>query len=164
LTARFPRALVLALLGPLGVAMIGIAWVAVGERAGAAPFGGLVPRNSAEAAALGSASEFLRFLRRGEDPRRVYDVRTEVISSAIARATTLEAAMWSRQLEMIQLLDRLGDIPIGPERRALVCLAADLQVEDIVEYLAPGGISDCEVGAAIGRVVARMTGDGGDVE
>ena len=144
--------------------MIGIVWVAVGERAGAAPFGGLVPRNSAEAAALGSASELLRFLRRGEDPGRVYDVRAEVISSAIARATTLEAAMWSRQLEMIQLLDRLGDLPSGPERRALACLAADLQVEDVVEYLAPEGISDCEVGAAIGRVVARTSGDGGDDE
>ena len=65
---------------------------------------------------------------------------------------------------MIQLLDRLGNIPIGPERRALACLAADLRIEEVVDYLAPEGISDCEVGAAIGRVVARTSGDGGDVE
>ncbi len=164
MTARFPLALALALCGPLCVAMSGITWVAVGERAGAAPFGGLVPQNSAEAAALGSASELLRFLRRGEDPRRVYDVRTEVISSAIERATTLEAAMWSRQLEMIQLLDRGGAIPAGVERSALACLAADLQIEEVVEYLAPAGIRDCEFGVAIGRVAARTSGDGDDVD
>ena len=144
--------------------MIGIVWVATGESVGATPFGGLVPRNSAEAAALGSPSHLLRFLGRGEDPHRVYDVRTEVISSAVARATTLEAAMWSRQLEMIQLLDREGAIPLGPDRRALACLAADLQMEEIVEYLVPEGTSDCESGVAIGRVAARTDVDGGDVE
>ena len=162
MTARLPLAL--ALLGPLCVAMIGIVGVATGERLGGAPFGGLVPRNSAEAAALASASDLLRFLRSGEDPHRVYDVRAEVISSAIARATTVEAAMWSRQLEMVQLLDREGAIPSGPERRALTCLAADLQIEEIVEYLAPDEIGDCESGVAIGRVAARTRVDGGDVE
>jgi hypothetical protein len=146
---------------PVCVATVGIVWVAAGERAGAAPFAGLVPRNSAEAAALGRAGDLLRFLRRGEDPHDVYAVRPEVMSSAILRATTLEAAMWSRQIEMIQLLDREGDIDTDHERSTLACLAADLKIEDVVEYLAPGGIGDCEPGRALERVVARTSGAGG---
>ena len=131
---------------------------------GAAPFGGFVLRNSADAAALGSTSDLLRFLRRGEDSHRVYDVRTDVMSSAIGRATTLQAAMWLRQLEMVQLLDRRVAIPSGLEGTALACLAADLQIEEVSEYLVPGGISDCEFGVAIGRIAARTSIDGGDVE
>ena len=158
---RFPLALALALLAPLCVATVGVVWVATGERVGAMPFAGLVPRNSAEAAALGSAGDLLRFLRRGEDPHRVYDVRTDIISSAIARATTLEAAMWSRQLEMIQVLDREGAIATEPERGALACLAADLRIEDVVEYLAPEGVGDCDPGQAMERVTARTSAAGG---
>ena len=154
MNVRFPVVLAMALLAPLGIATIGIVGVAAGERAGATPFAGLVPRNSAEAAGLGSAGDLLRFLRRGEDPHGVHAVRPEVISSAILRATTLEAAMWSRQLEMIQALDRAGAIE-ADERLALACLAADLGVEDVVEYLAPQGVGDCEPGRALDRVVAR---------
>jgi hypothetical protein len=161
-SVRFPLALAVALLVPLCIATVGIVWVAAGERVGAAPFAGLVPRNSAEAAALGSAGDLLRLLRRGEDPHGVYTVRPDVMSSAILRATTLEAAMWSRQREMIQLLDREGAIDGDRERRALACLAADLRIEDVVEYLAPEGVGDCEPGQALERVVARTSRTGGE--
>lgn len=161
MSARFRLALAAALLAPLCVAAAGIVWVAVGERTGASPFAGLEARNGAEAAALGRAGDLLRFLQRGEDPHDVYAVRPEVMSSAILRATTLEAAMWSRQLEMIQLLDREGTIDTDRERRALACLAADLKIEDVVDYLAPEGIDDCEPGQALERVVARTSGAGG---
>ena len=151
----------MALLVPLCIATVGIVWVAAGERAGAEPFAGLVPRNSAEAAGLGRAGDLLRFLRLGEDPHGVYEVRPEVLSSAILRVTTIEAAMWSRQLEMIQLLDRLGAIDTGRERSALTCLAADLKVDDVVEYLAPKGAGDCQPGEALDRVAARTRDAGG---
>ena len=162
MSVRFPLALAVALLAPLCIATVGIVWVAAGERVGAAPFAGLAPRNSAEAAALGSAGDLLRFLRHGDDPHDVYAVRPDVISSAILRTTTLEAAMWSRQLEMIQLLDREGAIDTGHERRALACLAADLRIEDVVEYLAPEGVGDCEPGRTLEGVVARTRGAGGE--
>ena len=104
MTRRFPDAYAGQLALPLALAMFWIASVVTVERAGGTSFSGIVPRNSAEAAGLGLASEVLRFLRQGENPIRVYDVRPEILSSAILRATTLEAAMWSRQLELIQLL------------------------------------------------------------
>jgi hypothetical protein len=160
MNVRLPVAIAVALLVPICIATAGIAWVAAGERAGARPFAGLVPQNSAEAAALANAGDLLRFLRRGEDPHAVYPVRPDVISSAILRATTIEAAMWSRQVEMIKLLDREGLIR-DDERAALACLAVDLRIDDVIEYLAPEGSSGCEPGQALARVTARTQNTAG---
>lgn len=156
MTTRLPLACTVALAVPLCAATAGIVLVTAGERVGAALFAGLAPRNSAEAAGLGRAGEVLRFLRAGEDPRQVYVVRPEIISSAVRRATTLEAAMWSRQLELVQLLDRQEAFDEG-ERAALACLAADLKIDDVVEYLAPDGTGHCEPGKALERVIARSS-------
>jgi hypothetical protein len=150
-----------ALLLPMCLATAAVGWVAAGERAGAQPFAGIVPLNSAEAAGLAHAGDVLRLLRLGEDPHAVHAVRPEVISSAILRATTVEAAMWSRQVEMIKLLEREGVIDGNEERDALACLAADLEIDDVVEHLAPEGVSGCEPGQALARVAARTSGAGG---
>jgi hypothetical protein len=143
-----------AVAAPLCAATATMLLIAVGERAGASPLAGLVTRNSAEAAAWGRAGEMLRFLRSGEDPRQVHDLRPEIVSSAVGRATTLEASIWSRQLELVQLLDQAAAFDQA-ERASLACLAADLDIEDVVEYLAPGGTSRCEAGQALDRVMAR---------
>ena len=156
MTNRLPLACKVALLVPLCAAMAGIGLITAGERVGAAPFAGSAPQNSAETAGLASAGDVLRLPRKGEDPRRVYVVRPEIISSAVRRATTLEAAMWSRQLELVQLLDRQGSFDQGA-RAALACLATDLRIDDIVEYLAPDGAGHCEPGKALGRVLARSS-------
>ena len=160
MTIRLPVAIALALLAPIGVATLVMLTVAAGEPTGATPFAGLIPRNSAEAAGLGRAAELLRFLKAGQDPRAVYSVRPEILSSAILRATTVEAAMWSRQVEMIKLLEREGAIDSGEERTALACLAADLKIDDVVEHLAPDGLIGCELGQALARVTARTTSAG----
>jgi len=154
MTRRLVFASRIALLVPLCAATVSVLLVALGERAGASPFAGLVPQNSAEAAGWGRAGDMLRFLRNGEDPRHVYAVRPEIISSAVRRATTLEASMWSRQLELVQLLDHAVAFD-DEERAALACLAADLEIDDVVEYLAPDGIGHCESGRALERVIAR---------
>jgi hypothetical protein len=159
---RFAVAVAIGLLLPIGVATIGVAGVASGELLGSHPFAGLAARNSAEAAALADAAGLLRFLRRGEDPHAVYPVRPEVISSAILQATTVEAAMWSRQVEMIELLDREGVIHGGEERASLTCLAVDLEIDDVVDYLtAADNPSRCEAGEALARVTARTAPVGG---
>ena len=155
---RFDAACTIALAAPLAMAAAMLVVIAIGERVGATPFGGLVPANSAEAAGMGSAAHVLRFLRMGEDPNREYPVRSEIISSAVLRTTTLEAAMWSRQVELVELLDREGAIVGQEQRRALACLAADLRADDIVEYLAPEGVAFCEQGKAFERVLARTSG------
>ena len=153
-------ALALALMVPVGATTVMIAWVSASERIGAHPFAGLAPQNSAEAAALANAGELLRFMRRGEDPHDVYSVRPEVISSAILRATAIEAAMWSRQVEMVRLLDREGVIRDGDERALLTCLAADLQIDDVVEYFGAEQASRCAPGQALGAVTARTAAAG----
>ena len=129
--------------------------LAIGERAGRTPFGGMRARNAAEAAGLGHSGELLRFLRLGDAPDAVYAVDPEIISSSVRWATPLESAIWSRRVEMIELLDREGFLREENVRGELACLAADVRVEDIVEYLAPGGASWCIPEAAAEAVLAR---------
>jgi hypothetical protein len=85
----------------------------------------------------------------------VYPLHPEVISSTVRYATALEAAVWSRQLPLMKLLDREGAIPGGGGREALACLAADVGVDDIVAYLTPVAPPVCPRGEAMGRVTAR---------
>src|SRR5262245_8811051 len=84
----------------LGAAVLGSAL--------AGPGVGGAPINIAEAAAQGSAAEVVRRVRQGEDPRGVRALRPESISSSVLRASALEAAVWSREVELVELLDRLG--------------------------------------------------------
>jgi hypothetical protein len=134
----------------LVAAMVG---VAVGEWRGRSPLGLPPFRNSAEAAAAGDAPTALRYLRMGDNPTRMYPLRSDVISSRIVSATTLEAALWSRHIEMIRVLDREGAIVDADERRQLACLAQDLDLPDIANYLAPD--QTCVRGAALERIIAR---------
>jgi hypothetical protein len=112
-------------------------------------------RNLAEAAAMGTVSEVVRFLQAGEDPNRLVDVRPFAISPAIHRVTGLEAAVWHGSAKLMQLLDRTGAIGTGETRRRLTCLATDLRVEEIVKYLAPDGASWCVPGQMIAEIEAR---------
>jgi len=112
-------------------------------------------RNVAEAAGMGAASEVLRLLGNGEDPTRVLPIRGEIISSSVRQATALEAAIWSRRRELVELLDRRGAIVDAPTRQHLACLAADLDALDIVEFLSPGRAPGCEHGRALDLVLER---------
>jgi hypothetical protein len=153
----FRTACIAALCAPAWLVIAGVLSVAIGERVGATPFAGRAPGNGAEAAALGRAADVHRFLRAGDDPRRVYSVDPDIISAAVRQATVLEAAIWSRQVALIRLLDAEGAITSGAERESLACLAADLAVADIVEYLAPEGTGYCEPGHAYDQVLARTS-------
>lgn len=154
---RLPKVCAIALAAPLVVAAVWLAFVMAGDVMAAGPYADLGPQNSAEAAGMARAADVLRFLRFGEDPHRVYPVRPEIISSAILRVTTLEAALWSRQLALVELLDDQHAIT-HEDRARLACLAADLKVDDIAEYLAPDGTSHCVPGKAMERVTARSRG------
>ena len=112
-------------------------------------------RNIAEAAAIGQDATVMRLLMAGEDPNRVVEVRPYAISPAIDRVSGVEAAVWSRSIELITLLDRFGAIGEGERRRRLTCLAADLHVEDVLEYLAPNGASWCEAGRVVAEIEER---------
>jgi hypothetical protein len=149
-----PRTIAVALALPPSLALAGMLAIALAERAGAVLFGEALPRNLAEATAMGRGDDVVRRLRLGEDVRRVYPVRPDVTHSPLTRATATEAAIWSRQRLMIELLDRAGAIEEG-DRQDLGCLAADLDLEEIVEYLAPAGTASCVPERARERVLAR---------
>lgn len=114
----------------------------------------MAPVNIAEAAGLANASEVLRLLRSGADPARVMPARPEIISSAVPHISALEAAVWSRHVELVHMLDDEGVI-VGDERRRLACLAADLQVGDIVDYLSPEAPPDCMAGQVEQEIRSR---------
>ena len=135
---------ILALALPPMVSVAAVALFAALEAAGNQSIT-MAPVNVAEAAGLANASEVLRLLWSGEDVSRVMPTRPDIISSAIPRISALEAAVWSRHVELIHMLDDEGVIP-GDERRRLACLAADLQIGDIVEYLSPEAPPACVAG------------------
>jgi len=102
---------------------------------------------------VGDVARFpARPLRRSDTPQQIERIDG---SSAVRQATTLEAAMWSRQRELVELLEREHALDDGGDRRTLACLAADLKIDDIVKHLAPGGTAYCEAGKAMEHVLAR---------
>jgi hypothetical protein len=150
--------LALAVAVPVALATAAIVTFSAMELGGGTPLSYGALRNVAEAAALGHASEVLRLMAAGQDPNRVWTVRTDMISSTVTRVTALEAAIWSRRVQLIELLDRQGAIVGEDSRRHLACLAGDLAtpVEDIVEYLSPRDAAlNCDRGEALARVVER---------
>ena len=147
--------LVIGVTAPIVLATIAVLTFAGLEMAGRTPSALGPPRNIAEAAAMGAASEVLRLFEAGEDPNRVLPVRPEIISSTITRVTGLEAAIWSHHWEMVDMLDRRGAIRDRATRQHLLCLTSDLRDSDILNYLSPGRTPDCVQGAALDRVRAR---------
>ncbi len=155
---RVERLSLLLLAVPCIVATAWMLVVAVGERIGRAPFAAPRFRNSAEAAAAGDAASMLRLIRLGDNPTRIHHVRPDLISSGIVLATTLEAAIWSRRIEMIRLLEKEGAIIGADQRRELACLAFDIDLPEVVSHLSPG--VSCVRGAAVERIGARSRPEG----
>jgi hypothetical protein len=91
-------------------------------------------------------------VRAGEDPAAVRTLRAESISSSVLRASALEAAVWSREVELVELLDRLGAFQ-GNERERIGCLARDLQADDIAKYL--GATDACTPNATLEAILER---------
>jgi hypothetical protein len=140
---------------PVAAVTMAIAVFSLMELAGRTPWSLGPPLNVAEAAALGNGSEILRFLRSGQDPLAVWPVRPDVISSTVRRVTGLEAAVWSRKAQIVELFDRQGRIPAGEPWRRVYCLASDLPVDEILEYLRKKGTAECVAGETVESVLAR---------
>jgi hypothetical protein len=152
--ARRPVQLWLAVMPP-ALATAGILWFSLAEISGRTPFSSGPPANIAEAAGLGSGAELLRLLRERQNPHVVLSLSPDVISSTVTKASAVEAAVWSRRLQVIELLDREGALADPAERHNLLCLARDLDVDEIVTYLAKTDSAPCEDGRALAAVQAR---------
>jgi hypothetical protein len=149
------RSAALAMAGPAVLATLAIVTFSGLEILGRTPFAIGPFHNIAEAAGMGAASDVLRLLGNGEDPNRVLPVRGEIISSSVKRATALEAAIWSRRRELLELLDRRGAIVDAQTRQRLACLASDLDARDIADYLSPGRVPGCTRGDELDVVLER---------
>lgn len=152
---RVTAGLFVAVAAPVLCAFALLGAFAAAESSGWTPLSYPPPRNIAEAAGMGIAPEVLRFLRGGSDPNLAFDVRPEIISPAFTRVTANEAAVFSRRVQLVRMLDREGAIPDSATRRHLECLAADIAADDIRRYLAAGDVSSCEPEAAGRAVMAR---------
>jgi len=144
---------ILAVAGPVVVGIVLIALFIVGDVAGYSPARYDPPQNAAEAAAMATASEVLRFLRAGQDPNAIMPVRPHVISASVTRATALEASIWGREVELVRLLDREG--AIGDRRAYLACLSDALHADAITKYLAPQGPDHCDRVAILQHIQER---------
>ena len=140
---------------PPVLATAGVLCFFVSELAGHTFLSDGPPANIAEAAGLGSAAELLRMLREGHDPHVILPVRPEIISSTVTRVTGLEAAVWSRKAQLIDVLNRYGALADPEDFRHAFCLARDVGVDEIVNYLAKSGTPACENGAVLAAVQAR---------
>lgn len=150
----------LALAVPIAAATLTMSALAVLEQRWPETAKARQPANLAEAAASGHAADAIRRLRLGDNPHRIYTVREHIISSEITRATTAEAALWSRRIELVRLLDEEGAIPGGEDRRALACLALDLQLPEIADYLTGGQGARCVPQQAFDRLRTRTASGG----
>jgi hypothetical protein len=152
---RLSASLALAVALPVCVATFGVVAFAASELMGHTLSSYGPAQNLAEAAALGNASEVVRRLGAGEDPARVVPVRPYAISSAVTRATALEAAVWSRSAPLMQLFDQWLTTLDRESRQHLVCLAQDLRVEEIIKLLSPEKAPQCVPEQALNLVMAR---------
>ena len=81
-------------------------------------------------------------------------IRSEIISSSVRHASALEAAIWSRRVELVKLLIVRARIS-ADERNRLACLARDLSASDIAEFLDPGVDATCVSGLVMQSIQAR---------
>ncbi len=107
---------------------------------------------------MGRASDLLRFVWLGQRPDEVLPLRPSIVSSQVQHATILEAAIWSRQLVLVRLLDAQNAIMDQAARHHLACLAVDIQLDDVIGYLAPDGVGTCAPDEGLARVLARNGG------
>ena len=146
---------VVLVLAPMLAAMVFLLVFTAGELIGVRPFSYQAPSNLAEAAGMGSMPEVLRFIRQGADATRVESVRPDIISSEITKVTAPEAAIWSRRVQLVRLMEREGAFGGETDRPHLACLARALRVAEIVEYLTPSGTAACDPDQTIAKIVAR---------
>jgi len=140
---------------PCALAVVAVVMFSVSELVGHTWLSPGVERNLAEAAAMGRLSEVARFLRNGDDPQQIVEVRPHVISSSVTRVSALEAAVWHRSAALMALFDRADAIADPSTRRHLTCLASDLRADDVVRYFVPEGSPGCMPGEALQVVLAR---------
>lgn len=154
--ARISRLLLSVAVVPVLAATLLPAAYAVAEWRGQPPLAYPPPRNVAEAAGMGLEADMLRMLREGQDPARPLPVGPHVISSEITRVSALEAAVWTRRVQLVRLLQREGLLESAVTRQHVACVATAIGAGDIVDYLFPHGLTGCDPVRTVEIVQSRV--------
>jgi hypothetical protein len=152
---RISKALVAVAAAPALAGTILAAAFAVAELRGSPPFMYPAPRNIAEAAGMGLDAEMLRMLRAGQDPTRPLPVGAHVISPEFTQVSALEAAVWSRRVRVVRLLEREGFLNGHAAKQHIACVAAAVRAREIVRYLFPEGLAGCDPDGAVALIQSR---------
>lgn len=88
-----------------------------------------------EAAATRDTGEIVRLIWRGDDPNVRWRVRRGLLSAVDEEVLPLEAAIRSRELEVVELLVDYGARVDDALRQQLACLAVQVNVEEIREFI-----------------------------
>jgi hypothetical protein len=139
---------------PIMTASAAVLTVALTDGVSLAPGSSARPRNIAEAAVMGRAAEVVRFLRAGETPTKIYEVRGGVVGP-VRFVTAFEGAVWSGRAEMIRLLERESAALDAAARRHLTCLSLDVEQPHLAEYMTPISPPACESGRSLALLTAR---------
>jgi hypothetical protein len=151
-----PRVLLAAAAVPAALGLLLVSVFVAAEIAGHTLLSYDMPRNVAEAAAMGNGSEVLRMLREGQDPNAILPVSPEIISSTITRVSAVEAAVWGRRVQLLRLLEREGAIRNVETRQYVACLATLARVPAIVHEFAPAGVHGCDEDEVTRRLEERV--------
>lgn len=128
--------MVLVALTPVLAALVASAWMVIGWASGGNPFWADPHMTVSEAAGLASSGEVVRLIKqKHQDPSQAWPVREGILGVA-QTVTPLEAAVAVRRFEMVRVLLDLGARPrSATERLALICRAAETEVQPIVDAL-----------------------------
>ena len=134
--------------------------VVLGEAVGGQPLSSGRPDSPAEAAARANLPELARLSQFGIDPRRVYPIPPSYTDFSVSAATLPEAAVLSKNVGVVEYVERLGLLPDAGTRASLACLARDIGADEVVQHLtaATAGNPACTPGAAIAAVRERTAG------
>jgi hypothetical protein len=116
--------------------------LAIAGATGVDPIWTTQPASLAEAAALRDAAAVARYVSHGVDPDEPGDVRAHVISDEALRVTPLEAAVGTRDRDMVQfLIDEGAAVDAAAWTRAW-CAGAEAEVRGLLLTYRPDGASD----------------------
>jgi hypothetical protein len=136
-------------LGPAPASLLALAaLILLAAVVGYRPLWAIRNTTLAEAARAGDTATVFRMLTAGSDPNLSEPVALEGRSEP-AVLTPLEAAVESRQVEVVQLLMKMGALASESDRQRLACLAIAVDAPEVGAYMRstmpPAATPDCAV-------------------
>lgn len=127
---------------PVSVALLWVTVLAIAGITGQHPIWSLVPRNLTEAVIFRDRAAVVRLLNRREDINREAEIRRGAGRFGGTAITPLEAAVESREREMVELVFALGATPSPAVWQRAFCLADSDTVRTLLSAHRPAGSAE----------------------